>query len=232
MRSGPRDPRPHLSPSSCSLLSRPDACFQFLTKLCCLPRGPGGLKLRMGMSPHCGALGPCGLSWAPGGTGPAQPWLWSRCHWRRSCSVCGLGGQLGVAAGALGLFLLSSALIVRPGPVLGSCSAPLRALHCSCWPDTCVLRQPPRALTLFIMFSVHYGPGCVQVPWWRAESELAGGWVPGECMEAGQPPAGADGASEEPAGLGGLDSLGTGELPAPRAAPSQAFTECPHAACR
>ncbi|KAB0362380.1 hypothetical protein FD754_006536 [Muntiacus muntjak] len=37
--------------------------------------------------------------------------------------------------------------------------------------------------------------GCVfgLVPWWRAESELAGGWVPGECVEAGQPPAGADG---------------------------------------
>lgn len=176
LEEGPRGPRPCLSPSSCSLLSRPDACFQFLKKLWCLPRGPGSLKLGMGMSPHCRALGRCGLSWALGGTGPARPWLWSRCHWRRSCSGCSLGGQLGVAAGALGLFLLSSALIVRPGPVLGSCSAPLRALHCSCWSDTCVLRQPPWALTLF---SVHCGPGCVQVPWWRAGSELAGGWVPG-----------------------------------------------------
>nr|XP_020765055.1 peptidyl-prolyl cis-trans isomerase-like 2 [Odocoileus virginianus texanus] len=46
----------------------------------------------------------------------------------------------------------------------------------------------------------------VLVPWWRVGSELAGGWVPGECVEAGQPPAGADG-SEEPAGLSGLDSL-------------------------
>lgn len=123
MRSGPRDPRPHLSPSSCSLLSRPDACFQFLTKLCCLPRGPGGLKLRMGMSPHCGALGPCGLSWAPGGTGPAQPWLWSRCHWRRSCSGCGLGGQLGVAAGALGLSAqLSIDRTPRPSPGVLLCT--------------------------------------------------------------------------------------------------------------
>lgn len=133
-----------------------------------------------------------------------------------------------MAAGTLGLFLLSSALVARPGPVPGSCSAPLCALHCSCWPDTCVLRQPPWALT---SFSVHYGPGRVQVPWWRAELELAGGWVPGECVEAGQPPAGADG-SEEPAGLGGLDSLGAGELPAPGAAPSQAFTEWLPATCR
>lgn len=52
-----------------------------------------------------------------------------------------------------------------------------------------------------------------------------------ECLEAGQPPAGAD-SSEEPAGLGGLDSLGAGELLAPRVAPSQAFTACLPAACR
>ena len=52
-----------------------------------------------------------------------------------------------------------------------------------------------------------------------------------ECLEAGQPPAGAD-SSEEPASLGGPDSLGAGELLAPRVAPSQAFTECLPATCR